>query len=364
MASVEAAEVRLPEHFGFCEGVEAAHRLLERTVEAAQSFDPPIPVYGYHGIVHNESVIAHHEDNGVVFVDDVEEMPDGEFIGVGSAHGSSPEVKYRVRQKGGLFIDGVCSLVTHTHKAARAARKNGEKLLYIRGSKANHDEVVGMRGHMDYYLDDGDLVSDPISRAELELPADSFQESALEMWETIREESGLYRVVGQTTLLAGKVSAYIEAIGEVVRNEQHGATIARLDAKRQVCFAVEDRQDGVEEGTRVEIGKKPADAVVVVTDPSSGNGRHYVEMAKELSRDGVEIIAVADPTEAERRLAHLSNKIVFLTASASTPDTDTREVVTMLGGDPASIPEERDMFNIPDTTQDDLRRRIKEWRAS
>lgn len=355
--SANTPKIILPasNQFGFCEGVEAAHQLMTRVTDVAREYGHST-VYGYHEIVHNESVVAFHESRGVVFVDDVSAIPERSPV-VGSAHGSSPEVAYELKRKDGLFIDGVCALVTHTHKAVQQARLRGEKLLYIIGDKVAHDEVVGTLGHVNYELDAvGNLVNNPVEHAVLQLPKASFGIAVREQLDRYLTPSGRYRVVGQTTLLASGVETFIAELGKAIASVQPEAKIARLDAKRQVCFAVEDRQEGV----RVHIAAKP-DAVVVVTSPKSKNGMQYVHLAESLADKRTEVVAVANADD--EQLDHLSSgdRTIVVTGSASTPDDDMRAVVTRLGGSPELVPYERPAFKIPSTSEAELRLIFNAW---
>ena len=101
--------VLLAEPRGFCAGVEMAIKALTWMVRA---FDEP--VYCYHEIVHNKLVVERFEALGVVFVDDIDEVPNGAPVML-SAHGSAPEVVRRAQEVGGYTVDAVCPLVTKVH---------------------------------------------------------------------------------------------------------------------------------------------------------------------------------------------------------------------------------------------------------
>ena len=120
---------------GFCAGVEMAIKALAWMVRA---FDPP--VYCYHEIVHNKLVVDRFKALGVVFVDDISEVPDGAAIML-SAHGSAPEVVDAARGRGSYVVDSVCPLVTKVHHEVRVRAGKGFEIVYV--GHAGHEEAEG-----------------------------------------------------------------------------------------------------------------------------------------------------------------------------------------------------------------------------
>lgn len=351
-----ANEIIVPdaERFGFCRGVEAAHQALSRVSDVAARFNIP-RVYGYHDIVHNDDVTRYHEERGVVFVDALSDIPN-ESIVVGSAHGSSPEVMADVLSRESLFFDAACPLVLHTHKAVEQARQNGEAVIYLLSGKPGvapkiHDEVKGTVGHMDYYFDEsGQLVHDPLERYFVEL-SDDPQAVAKE---ALARGTRRFRLVGQTTLLATASIGFKESLKSAIEKNDPTSEVQRAD-RRDVCFAVEERQEGV----RVLLSRKP-DSVVVVTDKNSKNGMGYVKLAEQvIEEQGLDTVvhAVANETE----LGEDIKGAVAVTASASTPDAVTREVVLRLGGDQNLVPYSRPSFNLRGCSEKEIEETIQRW---
>src|ERR1700721_2424071 len=132
---VDVDEVLLASPRGFCAGVEMAIKALAWMVRV---FDPP--VYCYHEIVHNRIVVDRFRDQGVIFVDDVSEVPRGAPLML-SAHGSAPEVVEAARAHGGVVIDAVCPLVTKVHHELKVRSAKGYTVLYV--GHAGHEEAVG-----------------------------------------------------------------------------------------------------------------------------------------------------------------------------------------------------------------------------
>src|SRR6476469_7926100 len=120
---------------GFCAGVEMAIKALAWMVRV---FEPP--VYCYHEIVHNRIVVDRFERLGVVFVDDVDEVPEGAPLML-SAHGSAPEVVAAARTNNRFVVNAVCPLVTKVHHEAKVRAGKGFTVLYV--GHEGHDEATG-----------------------------------------------------------------------------------------------------------------------------------------------------------------------------------------------------------------------------
>ena len=120
---------------GFCAGVEMAIKALAWMVRSFEA-----PVYCYHEIVHNQRVVERFRDLGVVFVDDIAEVPAGSPIML-SAHGSAPEVVAAAQSNGGYVVDAVCPLVTKVHHEVKVRAGKGYQIVYI--GHEGHEEAVG-----------------------------------------------------------------------------------------------------------------------------------------------------------------------------------------------------------------------------
>jgi 4-hydroxy-3-methylbut-2-enyl diphosphate reductase len=127
--------VLLAQPRGFCAGVEMAIKALAWMVRVHDE-----PVYCYHEIVHNQVVVDRFRELGVVFVDDVSEVPPGAPLML-SAHGTAPEVVAAARARGGTVVDAVCPLVTKVHHEVKVRAGKGYTVLYI--GHEGHDEAVG-----------------------------------------------------------------------------------------------------------------------------------------------------------------------------------------------------------------------------
>ncbi|MCB0999331.1 MAG: 4-hydroxy-3-methylbut-2-enyl diphosphate reductase [Acidimicrobiales bacterium] len=132
---MDVDRVLLAEPRGFCAGVEMAIKALAWMV---RSFPPP--VYCYHEIVHNQIVVERFEKQGVIFVDDIAEVPPGSPIML-SAHGSAPEVVAAARHRGSYVVDSVCPLVTKVHHEVKVRAGKGYRIVYV--GHEGHEEAVG-----------------------------------------------------------------------------------------------------------------------------------------------------------------------------------------------------------------------------
>ena len=120
---------------GFCAGVEKAIKALDWMTRIFEA-----PVYCYHEIVHNRFVVDHFLSLGVIFVNDVAEVPAGAPLML-SAHGTAPEVIAQAMQAGGTVIDAVCPLVTKVHHEMKVRARKGYTVLYV--GHEGHEEAVG-----------------------------------------------------------------------------------------------------------------------------------------------------------------------------------------------------------------------------
>ena len=127
--------VLLAQPRGFCAGVEMAIKALAWMVRTF-----PAPVYCYHEIVHNKLVVDRFVDQGVVFVDDIADVPVGSPIML-SAHGSAPEVVEAARSRGSYVVDSVCPLVTKVHHEVKVRAGKGYRIVYV--GHDGHEEAIG-----------------------------------------------------------------------------------------------------------------------------------------------------------------------------------------------------------------------------
>jgi 4-hydroxy-3-methylbut-2-enyl diphosphate reductase len=278
----------------FCAGVDRAIEIVERLLE---QYGPP--VYVRHQIVHNEHVVRRLEKLGAVFVEDEEEIPEGEIC-VLSAHGVAPAVKENAQRRGLRVVDATCPLVNKVHAEARRYADSGH-LVALVGHK-NHVEVIGTLGER------------PDSTIVIESP-----EQAREL-ATDRPVA----VVTQTTLSLDDVAPIVDALGD------HLGTLRRPDAD-DICYATQNRQDAVK--AMVEQG---ATLVLVIGSETSSNAQRLVEVAQAA---GSEATLVDGESSLDEELLN-GHETIGLTAGASTPEELVRATAARLAEAGYALPEE------------------------
>ncbi len=239
---VPVERVLLAEPRGFCAGVEMAIKALAWMVRA---FDPP--VYCYHEIVHNRLVVDRFRSLGVVFVDDIDDVPAGAPLML-SAHGSAPEVVAAARERDRFVVNAVCPLVTKVHHEAKVRAGKGYTILYV--GHAGHDEAVGT------------LAVAPDSMRLLEHDEDLDRVTA-----TV-EDPEKVALLAQTTLALHDW----EGLMERARDRFPALWTA---TRNDLCFATTNRQAALR-----EIAAR-ADAVVVI---GSANSSNTIALAKVAAR--------------------------------------------------------------------------------
>jgi 4-hydroxy-3-methylbut-2-en-1-yl diphosphate reductase len=269
---VAVDRVLLAEPRGFCAGVEMAIKALAWMV---RSFPPP--VYCYHEIVHNKVVVDRFREQGVVFVDDVDEVPEGMPIML-SAHGSAPEVVRAARQRGSFVVDSVCPLVTKVHHEVKVRAGKGYRIIYV--GHDGHEEAVGTMA----------VAPDSISRVE-----------------SVAEVDALPAFDEPTALLAQTTLSHRdwESVALRVRERfPHTWTPGRSD----LCFATTNRQSSL-------MAMAPrCDAIVVIGSQNSSNTRALAKLAADVGCPRVLLVNTAS------ELPDDLGGVVGVTAGASAPE--------------------------------------------
>ena len=278
---------------GYCYGVVDALQLVRQTAK-----DPtvPRPIYIIGQIVHNRHAIAELTNQGVVTLDGadrasiLEQVTEGTVIF--TAHGVSPLVKRRARERGLHCIDATCPDVTITHDLVHDLVAKGYYILYI--GKKGHPEPEGVLGE----------VPGHIALIETEADVDALELTA--------EQQAKLAVTTQTTLSQWDTRRVIEYLK--VRYPQ-------VEVHIDICAATQTRQEAVAAQAR------GADLTVVVGDPRSNNTNRLVQVSEELA--GVPAVRIEDLSQLKPEWLN-GKKRVAVTAGASTPSQLTREVIRYL----------------------------------
>jgi 4-hydroxy-3-methylbut-2-en-1-yl diphosphate reductase len=270
---------------GFCAGVVRAIDIVRIALEA---FGPPI--YVRKEIVHNRFVVEELQAKGAIFVDSVDEVPNGERV-IYSAHGVSPEVRDSSRTRGLRVIDATCPLVTKVHVEAVKFAKEGYSLILI--GHRDHDEVIGTLGEAPLVTQ---VVGSPEQVESLTLP-----------------DPNRVAYLTQTTLSLDETKDIIAALRRKFPNIQGPAA-------QDICYATENRQVAVKQVA------SDADLLLVVGSDNSSNSNRLVEVARNLGTSShlIDSFRNIQPEWLE------GVKTIALTAGASAPECLVEEVVKFL----------------------------------
>ena len=271
---------------GYCAGVDRAVITVEKALDLYSA-----PVYVRKQIVHNKHVVANLEARGAVFVEELDEVPEGATV-VFSAHGVSPLVHEQAQQRGLKTIDATCPLVTKVHHEARRFAGEDYDILLI--GHEGHEEVEGTAGEAPEHIQ---LVQTPEDVANIEV-----RDPAKVAW------------LSQTTLSVDETMTIVAAIRERFPE--------LLDPPSDdICYATQNRQIAIKEISR------EADLVIVVGSGNSSNSVRLVEVALEAGAKAA--YRVDDASEIDE--AWLAGvQTVSVTSGASVPEDLVEGVLSWL----------------------------------
>jgi len=260
---------------GFCAGVVMAVDALERALALYGT-----PLYAYHEIVHNRPVVERFRAKGVIFVDSIDEVPEGGTV-LYSAHGVAPEIRAASATRRLRAIDATCPLVTKVHKEALRYAREGRTIILI--GHEGHDEVIGTMGEAPDRIV---LVENEDDVEKLDLPPDA-----------------PVAYLTQTTLSVDETRGIIAAL------RRKFPQIA-APAKDDICYATQNRQEAVRDLA------EEADVVLVLGSKNSSNSLRLVEIAESLGKSAHLIDGWAEIRPEWFR----PDDTVLVTAGASAPE--------------------------------------------
>lgn len=275
---------------GYCYGVVDAMVLARQT---ARNLDLPRPIYILGMIVHNSHVTEAFEDDGIITLDGENRLEILEKIDKGTviftAHGVSPEVRRRARDKGLTVVDATCPDVTKTHDLIREKTEQGYKIIYI--GKKGHPEPEGAIGIAPDHVH---LIEKEEEIDQLELTADRII------------------ITNQTTMSQWDIRHIMSRLIE---------KFPSAEIHNEICLATQVRQEAVAEQA------KEVDLVIVVGDPRSNNSNRLAQVSEEIA--GTKAYRVSDVSEIQKEWL-LGLRKVGVTSGASTPTPITKEVIAYL----------------------------------
>ena len=274
---------------GFCAGVDRAIEIVERTLEIFSA-----PIYVRHEVVHNRYVVSNLIKKGAIFVEELDEIPDGATV-IFSAHGVSQQVRNEAKSRKLRIFDATCPLVTKVHLEVARHEKNTENVILI--GHAGHPEVEGTLGQYNNNPD-----------------------SKIYLIETVEDVAALQvknpdalAYVTQTTLSVDDTKNIIDALRNKFTNIQG-------PRKDDICYATQNRQDAV----RALADK--TDVFLVIGSANSSNSNRLRELAEKQNVNAFLIDGVEDINEAWFENA----TSIGVTAGASAPEILVQEVITRL----------------------------------
>jgi 4-hydroxy-3-methylbut-2-enyl diphosphate reductase len=271
---------------GFCAGVDRAIKIVELAIKKYGA-----PVYVRHEIVHNRYVVDELKKLGAIFVEELDEVPDGVPV-VFSAHGVPKAVPHKAEERGLEYLDATCPLVSKVHRQAERQTEAGRHIIFV--GHANHPEVIGTFGQ----VEDGQMtLVETLADVEALQPADP--EALAFLTQTTLSVDDTHAIVAA---LQARFPGIVGPKGE------------------DICYATSNRQDAVK-----KIAKN-CQLVLVIGAPNSSNSLRLVEVA-ERGGATAKLIQRADEID----LAWLDGvSKLGLTAGASAPEILVREVMALL----------------------------------
>ncbi|MCB9397128.1 MAG: 4-hydroxy-3-methylbut-2-enyl diphosphate reductase [Acidobacteria bacterium] len=276
---------------GFCAGVERAIRIVELAIEAYGS-----PIYVNHEIVHNQHVVDDLAAKGAIFVDSLDEVPEGERL-IYSAHGVGPEVRRHAKTRKLLEVDATCPLVTKVHLAAVNYARKGYHIFLI--GHANHVEVVGTYGEVPDHI----TIVEPLEADQLDAYIATLPEPPTQQLVFLT----------QTTLNVNDCLVVVEAL-------KRRFPSLETPPNEDICYATSNRQEAV------KAIAPQMDFFVVVGSPTSSNSLRLVEVAQA---EGCQAELVPNLDYIRHRQWD-NVKAIGVTAGASTPDILVQGIIQHL----------------------------------
>ncbi|GHA07232.1 4-hydroxy-3-methylbut-2-enyl diphosphate reductase [Arenicella chitinivorans] len=293
---------------GFCAGVDRAIEIVERALALFEA-----PIYVRHEVVHNRFVVDDLKRKGAVFVEELDEVPDGATV-IFSAHGVSQQVQNDAASRDLKVFDATCPLVTKVHMEVKRYRDRGTEIILI--GHAGHPEVEGTMGQADSGMH---LIEEPSDVPSLQV-----------------QDPDNLAYVTQTTLSVDDTRKVIDALKARFPNIQG-------PRKDDICYATQNRQDAVRALSR------DADVVIVVGSPNSSNSNRLAELSQNI---GVPSYLVDNPAQIDRAWFD-GVDVVGVTAGASAPEILVKQVIDQIkhwGGtvvNEANGPIENVSFSLP-----------------
>ena len=271
---------------GFCAGVDRAIHIVELAIEKYGA-----PVYVRHEIVHNKYVVDTLRTKGAIFVEELEEVPDG-FPVVFSAHGVPKSVPAAANARGLSYLDATCPLVSKVHRQAERLVSQGRHIVFV--GHDGHPEVIGTFGQV--------------------------PEGAMTLIETVEDAEAFNPADPENLAFLTQTTLSVDDTADIVQVLQRRFPAIRAPRADDICYATSNRQ------AAVKAIADQCDAMLVIGATNSSNSLRLVEVAE---RQGIPARLIQRASDLD--LAWLSGvKTLGITAGASAPEVLVRELVNLL----------------------------------
>lgn len=271
---------------GFCAGVDRAIQIVELAIEKYGA-----PVYVRHEIVHNKFVVDALRDKGAIFVEELDQVPDGVPV-VFSAHGVPKAVPHKAAQRGLSYLDATCPLVSKVHRQAERLVAAGRHIIFI--GHEGHPEVIGTFGQV--------------------------PEGSMSLVETLEDADALQPADPNNLAFLTQTTLSVDDTAQIVEALQRRFPAIQAPRGEDICYATSNRQAAVKKIAAA------CDAMLVIGAPNSSNSVRLVEVAM---REGTPARLIQRASELD--FAFLDGvRTLGLTAGASAPEVLVRELVDRL----------------------------------
>jgi 4-hydroxy-3-methylbut-2-enyl diphosphate reductase len=271
---------------GFCAGVDRAIKIVELAIERYGK-----PVYVRHEIVHNKFVVDRLKSLGAIFVEELDEVPDGVPV-VFSAHGVPKSVPAEAQDRGLNYLDATCPLVSKVHRQAQRMIEAGRHIVFI--GHAGHPEVIGTLGQVPF--------------------------GTITLVETVEDVASLQVADPANLAFLTQTTLSVDDTADIVAALQQRFPEIRGPRGEDICYATSNRQSAV----KAIAGK--VEKMLVIGAPNSSNSVRLVEVAE---RQGVPAILIQRATEIDWDWLGAPASI-GITAGASAPEVLVQEVLEAL----------------------------------
>ena len=282
-------KIRLADTRGFCAGVDRAIEIVKKVLEVNGA-----PVYVKHEVVHNKTVVDELKSLGAVFVEEIEEVPDGEVV-IYSAHGVSKVVESNSREKGLEVFDATCPLVSKVHAEVNTYAKLGYDCLLI--GHLNHPEVEGTMGQFD-----------------------TSYGGSITLIETLEDVENLKFTDGKNLAYVTQTTLSVDDTLEITNLLVSKFPEITGPKKDDICYATQNRQDAVKQ-LALE-----SDLVLVIGSINSSNSNRLREIAE---RSGVDSYLIDSISDLEGSWLE-GKQNIGVTSGASAPEHLVKELIDSL----------------------------------